>query len=108
MVNESGNVVFAVHSLGNTGATLELMNGQGTRQFAVGTRLQGGLMNIMNSLGQAVVIAGTADEGLGGAVSVKNGNGRLVLHAGYDTAGDGLLNVWDTTGETTAILTPQR
>ena len=107
VVNESGNVVFAVHSLGNAGATLELMNGQGTRQFAVGTRLQGGLMNIMNSLGEAVVIVGTADEGLGGAVSVKNGTGRLVLHAGYDSAGDGLLNVWDRTGETTAILTPR-
>ncbi len=107
LANEAGNVVFSVDAVGNTGAALELMNGQGTRQFAVGTRLQGGLMNIMNSLGEAVVIAGTADEGLGGAVSVKNGDGRQILHAGYDSAGDGLLNVWDKTGKRTANLTPQ-
>ena len=108
VANESGNIVFSVNAVGDTGAALELMSGQGARQFAVGTRLQGGLMNIMNSLGQPVVIAGTADEGLGGAVSIKNGDGRQILHAGYDSAGDGLLNVWDTTGSKTANLTPRR
>ncbi len=106
VANESGNVVFSVNAVSNTGAALELMNGQGTRQFAVGTRVQGGLMNIMNSLGETVVIAGAADVGRGGAVSIKNGAGTLILHAGYDSTGDGLLNVWDRTGEKAANLTP--
>jgi hypothetical protein len=108
VANQSGNVVFTVNAVNDTGAALELMSGQGSRQFTVGTRVQGGLMSIMNSLGEPVVIAGTADEGLGGAVSVKNGDGRQILHAGYDSFGDGLLNVWDTTGKNTAILSPRR
>ena len=62
----------------------------------------------MNNQGQAVLIAGTADEGLGGALSIKNGAGRQVLHAGYDSVGDGLISVWDTSGKRTAALSPRR
>ncbi len=84
------------------------MNQNGTKQFVVGTRDQGGLLNLMNQHGQTVLIAGTADEGLGGAVSVKNGDGRQVLHMGYDSRGDGLVTAWSADGRSSKTVTPKR
>jgi hypothetical protein len=46
--------------------------------FAVASRPQGGLLNVMNSAGIPVVIAGFAEDDRGGAVSVKNGRGVQV------------------------------
>ena len=62
----------------------------------------------MNHRGEAILIAGTADAGLGGALSITNGAGRQVLHAGYDTIGDGMLTVWDATGKKASTVTPRR
>ena len=101
-------MVFAVDAIADTGATMAVMSGTGENRFVVGTREQGGLINLMNNQGRAVLIAGTADEGLGGALSIKNGAGQLVLHAGYDSVGDGLVTVWDTSGKRNAEVSARR
>ncbi len=108
LANGSGTVVFSVESVGNTGASLQVSNGEGTRQFLVASRDQGAVINLMNHRGEAVLIAGAADAGLGGALSITNGAGRQVLHAGYDTIGDGMLTVWDATGKKVSTVTPRR
>jgi hypothetical protein len=74
----------------------------------VGTRPQGGLMNLMNDRGEVVFIAGAADEGAGGALLVRNGSGKQVFHAGYDRDGNGLVTVWDERGINRRTLSPLR
>jgi hypothetical protein len=108
LADGSGNVVLSADSVKDTGAALAVMNSAGTRQFLIGTRPQGGLMNLMNSQGSTVFIAGTADQGLGGALAIKNGRGRQILHAGYDSADDGLVTVWDAEGKKVEVLSAGR
>ena len=108
LANGSGTVVFSVNAIKDTGAALAIMNNSGAKAFLVGTRPQGGLMNLMNDRGETVFIAGTADDGGGGAISVKNGSGRQILHAGYDSLGNGLVTVWGAAGDTAATVSPRK
>jgi hypothetical protein len=98
LADEKGTVVFSVDALEGAGAALAIANSEGHRQFLVGTRPQGGLVNLFNSQGTTVLIAGAADDGGGAALSMKNGAGSQVLHAGCDKAGNGLVTVWGAEG----------
>ena len=108
VADEKGAVVFSIDTIPDVGAALALMSTTGQKQFLLGTGPLGALMNLMNSAGETVIIAGTADEGGGGALSVKNGRGSQVLHAGYDTRGDGLITVWDNSGSRYQSVSPRK
>ena len=56
-------------------------------------------MNLMNSNGKAMVICGAAGEGLGGAITVRNQDGKQVIESGVDENGGGIISVWDASGE---------
>jgi len=64
------------------------------------------VLNIMNSAGNPVVIAGYSDEGRGGAVSVKNGRGVQVFAAGSDAEDRGKISVWNEEGRKPRVIDP--
>lgn len=108
LANEAGMVLFSVDTVKDDGALLALMNSAGTRLFLVGSRRMGGLMNLMNGQGNVVLIAGTDEQGMNGAVSIKNGTGREMVHVGVTDADDGAVTVWDAAGRTKRTLSTRR
>jgi hypothetical protein len=92
---DDGRPVFTVNALKGNGAAMALLNASGQNLFLAGTRPEGGLLNVLNSRGVPVVIAGFSPDRRGGAVSVNNGRGLQVFHAGVTEDEDGIVRVWD-------------
>ena len=99
LAGSNGGAVYSVDAIQDSGAAMALMNSAGTKLFLVGTSKAGGLMNIMNNKGQAIVICGAAGEGFGGAITVRNQDGKQVIESGVDDQGGGIISVWDAKGE---------
>ena len=78
-------MVFSVDAIGDTGATLAVMSGKGEHRFVVGTREQGGLINLMNNKGQAVLIAGTASRLKGIVCNIRRLNLSPPMKSGPGT-----------------------
>lgn len=104
--NESGSAVFTVQSQKDIGATLSLLNASGKKTFAVGSTAQGPVLNLMNRAGNPVLIAGFAEDGRGGAMSMKNGRGITIFSAGTGENEKGSVSVWDADGKKMRSLTP--
>ena len=82
------------------------MGSSGKKTFAVGATPQGPLLNLMNRSGNPVLIAGFADDGRGGAMSMKNGRGITIFSAGTADNEKGSVSVWDADGKKVRSLSP--
>lgn len=103
--NASGGSDCSLISVKDLGGSIAVSSA-GKRMFAVTSRPQGGLLNVMNSAGIPVVIAGYAEDGRGGAVSVKNGRGVQVLTAATNETEGGTVTVFDADGRKPRSLKP--
>jgi hypothetical protein len=106
LASESGVVVASVSSIKDKGAGMTLSNSAGKRAFMVGALPQGGLLNIMNTAGNKILIAGSDESGRGGAFSIKNGRGVQVLNAGTGENENGIVTVWDADGRKFRTIAP--
>jgi hypothetical protein len=77
---------------------------QEKRVAAMGGGKTGGLMNLLDSSGQAIVVAGAAEGADGGAVSVRNGRGTQIGRIGVDTAGAGEVSVYNATATVKKVI----
>ncbi len=106
IADSAGRFVFSVDAIADTGAILALRNSGGKRAFMVGTRPEGGLMNIFNQYEVPVFVAGYGEGSLGGAMSIKNGRGMQVFHAAADVLENGELTLFDAEGRRPRTLRP--
>src|SRR5690606_792417 len=100
--SETGAPMLTFDAAPGLGGQFSIMNQRGVRHFAVGAREHGGLLNIMNTNGTPVFIAGSGDESTGnsrgGGLTIRNGRGVQVFYAGPDAGEHGELEVWDADG----------
>jgi hypothetical protein len=92
---------------GDVGGAIALMNAKGQRVFLLGVKPQGAVMNLINSAGVPVVIAGYGDDGRGGAITVRNGRGVGVFTAGTGADESGLIAVGDADGRKSNLIGPR-
>jgi hypothetical protein len=64
------------------------------------------LLNLCNSAGNPVVIAGYAEDGRGGALSIKNGRGIQIFSAVTGDSEQGILTLWDANGKKSKTVKP--
>jgi len=104
--NADGQRVFSVDGIADVGAAMALLSAKGRKAFVVGTRPEGGIMNIYNKHEVPVYVAGYARSGLGGAMSIKNGRGLPVVHAVSGEDDTGRISVYDAEGQSSRTLDP--
>lgn len=103
--DEGGGRLMVGTSTGAPAFLAEANGGAGTlaaylqerRVAAIGAGKSGGLLNLLDGSGQAIVVAGAAEDGDGGAVSVRNARGVQIGRLGVDAAGAGELAVYNAT-----------
>lgn len=59
---------------------------------------RGGLLNVMSATGRPVVAMGSAVDGEGGAINVRNSAGHAIVEAGVDARGAGVVTVLNADG----------
>jgi len=59
-----------------------------TRVAALGGSSTGGLLNLFNMKGKAVVVAGAASDADGGLFSLRNGSGQQTVRAAAEPNGE--------------------
>jgi hypothetical protein len=65
------------------------------------------VLNIINSAGVPVVIAGQGDDGKGGAITIRNGRGVGVFTAGTAADESGVIAVGDADGRKSNTFRPK-
>ncbi|MBT8487046.1 MAG: hypothetical protein HKO59_09890 [Phycisphaerales bacterium] len=95
LAERGGQTVFTVDGQAGIGAVMAMYEASGKKGLLVGSRPQGGLLNLFNQREVPVIVAGYADQGLGGAMSVKNSRGLPVVHATTNAEDDGEVSVYD-------------
>ena len=98
----SGAPAVVAESAGEGGTLSAFM--QEKRVAAMGGGKSGGLMNLLDNAGQAIVVAGAAEGADGGAVSVRNGRGTQIGRIGVDTAGAGEVSVYNATATVKKVI----
>jgi hypothetical protein len=106
--NAGSQLVFSLDGIPNVGSALALFRESGQKAFAVGTRVNGGLLNIYNGREVPVFVAGYAEQSLGGAMSIRNGRGLPVINANADEADNGSIAIFNAEGEKPRRLQPGR
>ncbi len=106
IADQDGTSVFSAESVHETGGSMALSNAAGTRLFAVGSREQGGLLNMMNARGVPIVMMGYAEETRGGGLSIRNGRGIRIFNVGTADQEHGELRLWDADGRRMRLLRP--
>ncbi len=106
MANDIGGAIFSVDAIKDAGAVMAMMDSSGTKLFLVGTSPAGGLLNLMNPQGNAVVVAGASPDTAGGALTLRNRRGKQIIEAGVAENDDGLVSVWDADGQVRKTLSP--
>lgn len=91
----TGAPAFLAEANGGAGTLAAYM--QERRVAAIGAGKSGGLLNLLDGSGQAIVVAGAAEDGDGGAVSVRNARGVQIGRLGVDASGAGELAVYNAT-----------
>ncbi len=86
----------------NTAIIAFLQNG--TRVAGLGSSATGGLLNLANSSGKAVIVAGAANDADGGAISMRSGSGSQLVRIGVDRIGAGEVAVYDGPGTRKRVL----
>ncbi|MDP7069945.1 MAG: hypothetical protein QF561_01180 [Phycisphaerales bacterium] len=95
---EQGRARLAVHGRGGSAVATAAADGtpefalistDGRTRAALAATARGGALNLMNSDGTPVVLAGITADGPGGAAAFQNGNGDTVVAAGstHDNTG---------------------
>ena len=77
---------------------------QERRVAAIGGGKTGGLLNLLDTTGQAIVVAGAAVDGDGGAISVRNSHGVQIGRLGVDAAGSGEMAVYNASATMKKII----
>ncbi len=76
----------------------------GARVAGLGSSATGGLLNLANTEGKAVIIAGAASDADGGAISMRSGSGSQLVRIGVDRIGAGEVAVFDGPGTRKRVL----
>jgi len=105
--NNANNAVFSVDGQKDLGCVMALSNNIGSRLFMLGTRANGGLMNVMNDRGDVMGMFGVAENGAG-AMTLRNSSGMEVVHAGTDESRDGIITVRDAANAMMRVMRPGR
>ncbi len=87
----------------NDSAIIAFLQG-GLRVAGLGSSATGGLLNLSKSDGTAVLVAGSASDADGGAISVRSGAGSQLVRIGVDRVGAGEVAVYDGTGLRKRVL----
>ncbi len=74
----SGQIAALMDQGKEESGTVQIYAGP-NRTAALGGSATGGLLNLFNLQGKAVVVAGTATDGTGGVVSIRNGEGVQLI-----------------------------
>ena len=98
----TGAPAFMAEATGSAGTLAAYM--QERRVAAIGGGKTGGLMNLLDTTGQAIVVAGAAVDGDGGAISVRNSHGVQIGRLGVDAAGAGELAVYNASATMKKII----
>jgi hypothetical protein len=72
------------------------------RVAALGGSATGGLLNLFNLKGKAVFVAGSAADGTGGLMSIRNGDGSQVVRASAEPAPE--MAVYSTDGQQKRVI----
>lgn len=76
----------------------------GARVAGLGSSATGGLLNLANASGKAVILAGAASDADGGAISMRSGSGSQLVRIGVDRIGAGEVAVYDGPGTRKRVL----
>ncbi|MEY4943834.1 MAG: hypothetical protein RL254_2015 [Planctomycetota bacterium] len=98
----TGAPAFIAEANGSAGTLAAYM--QERRVAAIGGGKTGGLMNLLDTTGQAIVVAGAAVDGDGGAISVRNSHGVQIGRLGVDAAGAGEMAVYNASATMKKII----
>jgi hypothetical protein len=98
----TGAPAFMAEATGSAGTLAAYM--QERRVAAIGGGKTGGLLNLLDTTGQAIVVAGAAVDGDGGAISVRNSHGVQIGRLGVDAAGAGEMAVYNASATMKKII----
>ena len=90
--------VFTVDAVRESGSIMALRNAEGQKNFVVGARPNGGLLNILDHLGHTIVLMGADRETGSGGMALLNGRGIQTVQIGSDPTENGQVAVWDSSG----------
>ncbi len=109
LADQQGGVAAQLESK-PTGGGMLLIRKASWLQLALASTEGGGLLNLFDPQGHAVVAAGNAVDGHGGSLTVKNSDDVAVFRAGASADGAGEVSVYTADGmqktTTTAAQTP--
>jgi len=106
--NSDGQRVFKVDGVPGLGADIAVFTARGKKALMLGSRPEGGLVNLFNRHEVPVVVAGYAETNMGGAMSIKNGRGLPVVHLATDELGHGHMTVYDVEGKRRRVVRTPR
>jgi hypothetical protein len=92
----TGGPAFVAEASGTAGTISAYRDDR--RVAAMGASDNGGLLNLLDLNGQPVVVAGMAQDGQGGALSLRNVRGVAIARMGVDTVSSGEIAVYNSTG----------
>lgn len=76
----------------------------GKRVAGLGASASGGILNLAQPDGKAVIVAGAAADANGGAISIRSGTGSQLVRLGVDRIGAGEVAVYDGPGTRSRVL----
>lgn len=76
----------------------------GNRVAGLGASTSGGILNLAQPDGKAVIVAGAAADANGGAISIRSGTGSQLVRLGVDRLGAGEVAVYDGPGTRSRVL----
>jgi len=97
----SGQVAALMDQGKEESGTVQVFAGP-NRMAAVGGSATGGLLNLFNMKGKAVVVAGSASDGTGGLVSIRTGDGAQVVRASAEPTPE--VAVYSPDGEKKRVI----
>lgn len=98
----TGSPAFAVEAAGEAGTMAAYRDGR--RVAALGAGDSGGLLNLLDTKGQPVLVAGMASDGDGGAISLRNLRGSTIARIGVDAVGAGEVAVFNSTATLKKVI----
>jgi hypothetical protein len=105
--NNADKAVFSVDGQRDLGCVMALNNNVGTTLLGFGTRMEGGLINVMNDRGEPMALLGVVDARAGG-ITLKNSSGTEIVKIGEDENRDGMVRVKDGANTLMRIIKPVR
>ena len=104
----AGNLLITMQARKEQGPTFAMLSSWGKTLAVLAGTEEGGVLNLMNRNGVAVISTGIARDRRGGTMAIQNERGVTVISAGSDATGSGQVRLQDVEGKSRQVLPSTR